>query len=90
MNQALKFPNAHLARRAAEFFLEKGISEDATFYWRAAKDSLPWNVQLTSTRPPTATCRLIALKSATPSIPSCASACSARVLPTKKRLRSRR
>jgi cyclophilin family peptidyl-prolyl cis-trans isomerase/HEAT repeat protein len=47
MNQALKSPNAHLARRAAEFFLEKGISEDATFYWRAAKDSLPWNVQLT-------------------------------------------
>jgi cyclophilin family peptidyl-prolyl cis-trans isomerase/HEAT repeat protein len=47
MNQALKSPNAHLAGRAAQFFLDKGIADDATFYWRAAKEDLPWGVQLT-------------------------------------------
>ena len=44
--QALKDPNLHVAIRAAQYFVEHGTSEDATFYWRTAKDSLPSNVQL--------------------------------------------
>lgn len=44
--EALKDPNLHVALRAAQFFVENGAAEDATFYWRTAKDSLPTNVQL--------------------------------------------
>ncbi len=43
---ALRDPQLHVATRAAQFFLENGIAEDATLYWRTAKDSLPWQVQL--------------------------------------------
>ena len=44
--QALKDPNPHVAKVAAQYFLESGVSQDATFYWRAAKDSLPTDAQL--------------------------------------------
>ncbi len=44
--QALKSGNIHLAQRAAQYYIENGNSKDATFYWQAAKDTLPWQVQL--------------------------------------------
>lgn len=44
--QALKDKNLHIAGRAAQFFLDHGISDDGTFYWRTAKDTLPWSVQI--------------------------------------------
>lgn len=44
--QALRDPNLHIARRAATYFVEHGKPEDATLYWRFAKDSLPTLVQL--------------------------------------------
>ncbi len=43
---ALKDPNPHVSARAAQYFLEHGISQDAPFYWRSAKDSIHWNAQL--------------------------------------------
>ncbi len=43
---ALKDPNPHVAYRAAAFFMQSGIPQDATLYWRAAKDSIHWNAQL--------------------------------------------
>ncbi len=43
---ALRDPSPHVAARAAQFFLENGIPQDATFYWRTAKDSIHWNAQL--------------------------------------------
>jgi len=43
--QALKSNNIHLAGQAVQFFLEKGVPEEATFYWQAAKDTLPWQIQ---------------------------------------------
>ena len=45
--KALKAPNEHLANTAAQFFLDHGIQQDATFYWRTAKDTLPWQARLT-------------------------------------------
>jgi cyclophilin family peptidyl-prolyl cis-trans isomerase/HEAT repeat protein len=45
--QALKDTNRHVAGRAAQFFLESGIPEDASMYWRTARDTLPWEAQLT-------------------------------------------
>lgn len=44
---ALRDPNLHVAQRAAQYFLDYGQSEDATLYWRWAKDSLAWPVQTT-------------------------------------------
>lgn len=44
--QALKDPNPHVKMRAAQYFVENGAAEDATYYWRMAKDSLPSNIQL--------------------------------------------
>ena len=38
--------NLHVAVRAAQYFVEKGKPEDAGIYWKLAKDSLPWPVQL--------------------------------------------
>ena len=38
--------NLHVAVRAAQYFVEKGKPEDAGLYWKLAKDSLPWPVQL--------------------------------------------
>ncbi len=40
--QALRDPQVHVATRAAQFFTENGTPDDATLYWRIAKDSLPW------------------------------------------------
>ncbi len=42
----LKDSSAHVAFRAAQFFIENGIPQDALFYWRLAKDSLHWNAQI--------------------------------------------
>lgn len=44
---ALRDPNLHVAQRAAQYFLDYGQPEDATVYWRWAKDSLAWPVQTT-------------------------------------------
>lgn len=43
---ALKDPNPHVAFRAAQYFFENGIAQDAPFYWRTARDTLHWNAQL--------------------------------------------
>lgn len=39
--EALKDTSEHVAMRAMQFFVEKGTTEEATNYWRLAKDSLP-------------------------------------------------
>lgn len=44
---ALKDANLHVAKRAAQYFLDYGQASDATLYWRWAKDSLAWPVQTT-------------------------------------------
>lgn len=44
---SLKASNPHVAKAAAEFFLAHGSSQEATTYWRMAKDSFPTVVQLT-------------------------------------------
>lgn len=44
--QALRDPNIHVASRAAQFFLENGIPEDATLYWRMAKDTMALAVRI--------------------------------------------
>ncbi|MFK7932782.1 MAG: peptidylprolyl isomerase [Saprospiraceae bacterium] len=46
MLTALKDENIHVSQRAAQFFVTNGIGRDATFYWRTAKDTLPWQSQL--------------------------------------------
>ena len=38
---ALKDPNPNVANRAARFLLDHGVRQDAPFYWRSAKDTLP-------------------------------------------------
>ncbi|NUN99221.1 MAG: peptidylprolyl isomerase [Saprospiraceae bacterium] len=43
---ALTDANLHVAVRAAQYFVEKGKPEDAGIYWKLAKDSMPWPVQL--------------------------------------------
>ncbi|MCB0571504.1 MAG: peptidylprolyl isomerase [Phaeodactylibacter sp.] len=44
--KALKSPNPNLAQSAVSYFLDNGIAQDAVFYWRTAKDTLPWPIQL--------------------------------------------
>lgn len=44
--EALNDPNIHIADRAAEFFLNFGIPEDARLYWNLAKEERPWQIQL--------------------------------------------
>ncbi len=44
--QALRDPNTHVATRAAQFFVDNGIPEDATLYWRLAKDTVPAPVSI--------------------------------------------
>lgn len=44
---ALRHPNTHISVRAAQYFLDHGIPEDATAYWRMTRDSLPWQSQVT-------------------------------------------
>ena len=43
---AIRDTNIHVANRAAQFFIENGIQEDATAYWRLAKDTVAPSVQL--------------------------------------------
>ncbi len=45
--RALRDPSVHVASTAAQFFVSNGIPEDATAYWRMAKDTaLNWQVQV--------------------------------------------
>lgn len=44
--QAVRDPNIHVATRAAQFFVENGIPEDATLYWRLAKDTVPQAISI--------------------------------------------
>lgn len=45
--RALRDPQVQVATRAAQFFVEKGIPNDATFYWRTGKDTaLHWQAQV--------------------------------------------
>lgn len=46
MLTALDSDHPHLARAAAQFFLDFGIPEEARSYWEKAKDTLSWDVQL--------------------------------------------
>jgi cyclophilin family peptidyl-prolyl cis-trans isomerase/HEAT repeat protein len=43
---ALHHPNTHISIRAAQYFLDHGIPQDATAYWRMTRDSLPWQSQV--------------------------------------------
>ncbi len=44
--EALKDAQLPVSQRAAQFFVDFGSSRDATYYWRLAKDTLPWQTQL--------------------------------------------
>lgn len=46
VTEALRDPNEHVARRAAQYFLENSDPEDAAQWWRFAKDSLPTPIHL--------------------------------------------
>lgn len=43
---ALKSPKMPVAKRAVQYLIDHGLPADATYYWRAAKDTLPWQIQL--------------------------------------------
>jgi len=43
---ALKSPYMAVAKRATQYLIDHGSGADATFYWRTAKDTLPWQIQL--------------------------------------------
>ncbi|GJM35239.1 MAG: peptidyl-prolyl cis-trans isomerase [Saprospiraceae bacterium] len=47
VQHALKDKNVHVASRAAQFFLDFGSAQDATVYWRLAKESTQWQVRAT-------------------------------------------
>ena len=45
--KGLRDPDINVATRAAQFFIEKGIAEEASTYWQLAKDStFAWPVQI--------------------------------------------
>ncbi len=44
--EALNDENLHVAKRAASFFIQHGIPEDATFYRRTAKEIKRWPVEI--------------------------------------------
>lgn len=45
--KALRDPQVQVANTAAQFFIDKGIAEDATTYWRLAKDTaVNWQAQV--------------------------------------------
>jgi len=44
--EAIRDRNEHVARQAAQYLLEKSSPEDATQWWRFAKDSLPTPIQV--------------------------------------------
>jgi cyclophilin family peptidyl-prolyl cis-trans isomerase/HEAT repeat protein len=46
VTEALRDPNEHVARRAAQYLLEQSTGEDAALWWRFAKDSLPTPIHL--------------------------------------------
>jgi cyclophilin family peptidyl-prolyl cis-trans isomerase/HEAT repeat protein len=46
VTEALRDPNEHVARRAAQYLLEQTVPEDAAQWWRFAKDSLPTPIHL--------------------------------------------
>lgn len=43
--KGLQDGNHHIVNTAAQFFVDFGIGQDATFYWRTAKDTLPWHAK---------------------------------------------
>lgn len=43
--KGLQDGNHHVVNTAAQFFIDFGIGQDATFYWRTAKDTLPWQAK---------------------------------------------
>ncbi len=45
--EALRDPNPLVAQTAAEYFVNQGIDQDATLYWRLGRDSLPARVRST-------------------------------------------
>lgn len=45
--KSLQDANHHVVNTAAQFFVDFGIGQDATFYWRTAKDTLPWQAKTT-------------------------------------------
>lgn len=44
--EALRDRNLQVARQAADYFVQHGIPQDATLYWRLGRDSLRWPVEL--------------------------------------------
>lgn len=46
VTEALRDPNEHVARRAAQYLLENSTPEDAAQWWRFAKDSLPTPIHI--------------------------------------------
>ncbi len=47
VQEALKDKNPHVAARAAQFFLDFGQPQDATVYWRLAKEEVNWPLKMT-------------------------------------------
>ena len=45
-NEALRSKNYHIGQCAVNYFVKHGIPQDAVAYWRTAKDTLEWPVQL--------------------------------------------
>lgn len=43
---AVDDPNYHIARTAAQYFVDKGIPDESKTYWAKAKDTLHWEVQV--------------------------------------------
>ena len=46
VQMALQDPNAHVANRAAQYFYDFGIPQDAYFYWNTARNNPSLHVQL--------------------------------------------
>lgn len=44
--KAIKDPNPQVSYCAAEYLFQSGTPADATFYWRLAKDTVTWPVQM--------------------------------------------
>ena len=44
--QALSDPNLHIAKSAAQFFVDFGTPEDATMYWRLSKEQSQWPIAI--------------------------------------------
>lgn len=46
MMEAIRSNNAHIAQQAVSYLLEHSSSEDATLWWRFAKDGLPSDIEI--------------------------------------------